>query len=312
MLLRALVVWLVLIVAEAVHGTFRTLVLEPRIGDFTARQFSVLTGSILILIVTYFFIDWIGARSGSQLTKVGVLWVLLTLSFEIGIGRFVAGYSWDRVFSDFNLMAGGFLGIGMLILGLAPRISYSLRRVRPSKFERTRTLPGDDFIATPIGSLTHAITIDCGKKELWPWLVQMGAGRAGWYSYDFLDNGRQRSAKRIVPELQTISLGTVFPAVPGATDGFILLEREPDHFLVLGAFPFDGSYAVTWAFVLERQGINSTRLIVRARANAGYRGLPLWLIRPVHFVMQRKQLLGVARRAESAGKKVHDMEALPA
>jgi hypothetical protein len=104
----------------------------------------------------------------------------------------------------------------------------------------------------------------------------------------------------------------VFPALPGATDGFILLAHEPERFLVLGAFPFDGTYAVTWAFFLESIG-SSTRLIVRARANAGYqsRGLPLWLIRPVHFVMQRKQLLGIARRAEAVSSST-EMAAQPA
>ena len=74
------------------------------------------------------------------------------------------------------------------------------RTVRASRVERARTLAGDELIPRPIGSLTHAITIRRAAREVWPWLVQMGAGnRAGWYSYDFLDNGRQRSADRIMP-----------------------------------------------------------------------------------------------------------------
>jgi hypothetical protein len=133
----------------------------------------------------------------------------------------------------------------------------------------------------------------------------MGAGtRGGWYSYDVLDNGGRPSARRIVPELQRIEVGMIFPAVPGATDGFSLLRFEPARFLVLGWLTAQRVPLMTWAFVLEDTAPGSTRLIVRARAGAGYRffGLPWWLMRPlatsVHFAMQRKQLLGIARRAE--------------
>jgi hypothetical protein len=75
------------------------------------------------------------------------------------------------------------------------------RSVSASLLERTRALPGDEVIPAPIGSHTHAITIHRSPRDVWPWLAQMGAGRrAGWYSYDLLDNGRQPSAGRIVPE----------------------------------------------------------------------------------------------------------------
>ena len=132
----------------------------------------------------------------------------------------------------------------------------------------------------------------------------MGAGRAGWYSYDAIDNGGKRSADRIIPELQTIEVGYIFPWLPGATEGFILLACKPGHALVLGAHAPDGSPVVTWAFVLEARSDGTTRLIVRARGSRSYRlhGLPewvtRWLVPPGHFVMQRKQLLGIARRAE--------------
>jgi hypothetical protein len=128
----------------------------------------------------------------------------------------------------------------------------------------------------------------------------MGADRAGWYSYDFLDNCGRPSAERILPELQKISVGMLFPALPGATDGFFLLAYEPERFLVLGALPHNETHAVTWAFVLQQITPTETRLIVRARANAGYgfHGLPLVLVKLIHFVMQRKQLLEIAQRAE--------------
>src|SRR5919108_4204972 len=95
------------------------------------------------------------------------------------------------------------------------------RSVRATREEKAHPLPGDELIPDAIGSLTHAVTIRSGPHEVWPWLVQMGAGtRAGWYSYDVLDNGGRPSATRIVPELQGVTAGMLFPAVPGVADGF--------------------------------------------------------------------------------------------
>jgi hypothetical protein len=178
--------------------------------------------------------------------------------------------------------------------------------VRATREEKSRALPGDERIPQAIDTLTHAITIRRAPRDVWPWLVQMGAGsRAGWYSYDRLDNGRQPSAMRIVPELQHPSIGSIFPALPGVTDGFTLLAIDPERMLTLGWLAPDGTAQVTWTFVLDEVSPGVTRLLVRARGGPGYRfhGLPLPLtklvIRVVHFIMQRKQLLGLAARAEA-------------
>src|SRR4051812_5917010 len=106
------------------------------------------------------------------------------------------------------------------------------RSVRATLAEARRPLPGDELIAEAIGSFTHGVTIDRPPGDVWPWLVQMGAGtRAGWYSYDFLDNGRRPSADRIVPDLQAIGAGALFPALPGVTDGFHALKLEQERYL---------------------------------------------------------------------------------
>ena len=185
-------------------------------------------------------------------------------------------------------------------------MSETWRSVRATREERTRVLPGDDRIPDAIDSLTHAVTIQRPPRDVWPWLLQLGAGsRAGWYSYDWIDNGRQPSAERIVPELQHPAIGTIFPALPGATDGFTLLALEPERVLMLGWLGPRGSPEVTWTFVLRQVAPDVTRLVVRVRGGPGYRfrGLPLLLtravVRVVHFIMQRKQLLGIARRAET-------------
>ena len=110
----------------------------------------------------------------------------------------------------------------------------------------------------------------------------MGAGsRGGWYSYDCLDNGWQPSAKSIVPELQHVAVGSLFPALPVTTEGFTVLAIEPEHVLVLGWPAADGTPEVTWTFVVEEMATGVTRLLVRSRGGPGYRfhGLPLLLTR---------------------------------
>jgi hypothetical protein len=184
--------------------------------------------------------------------------------------------------------------------------------VRATADERARVLPGDGLIPQAIDTLTHGVTIRRAPRDVWPWLVQMGAGcRGGWYSYDWLDNGRHPSATHIVPELQQPGIGTIFPALPGMTDAFTLLAIEHGRALTLGGPAPDGRPEVTWTFVLDEMAPDMTRLVVRARGGPGYRfhGLPLLLtrivVRLVHFIMQRKQLLGIKRRAESTPADTH-------
>jgi hypothetical protein len=138
----------------------------------------------------------------------------------------------------------------------------------------------------------------------------MGAGRAGWYSYGRIDNGGRASEDRIVPELQQLRVGDIFPGKPGITDGFVVLGYEPERFLILGWPSPAGPPIVTWVFVLREPEPGCTRLIVRVRAGEGYRlpcGLSRWMMKTLvplgHFIMQRKQLLGIAQRVEARARK---------
>jgi hypothetical protein len=178
------------------------------------------------------------------------------------------------------------------------------RSVHATRTERARALAGDEWIPRAVDTLTHAVTIGRPPGDVWPWLVQMGAGsRAGWYSYDWLDNGRQPSARRILPELQHPAVGTVFPAAPGRSDGFLLLALEPPRSLTLGWPGPGGEPNATWAFMLDEAAPGVTRLLVRVRVGRGYPSGPVLplvrgVVRSIHFIMQRKQLLGIATRAE--------------
>ena len=198
----------------------------------------------------------------------------------------------------FGLMMTAILGV---LAGLAIRANL---QVRATAAEYAQNLTGDALIPNPIGVVNHAITIPRPPHDVWPWLAQMGAGRAGWYSYDFIDNGGRRSADRILPEFQNVMVGSVLPALLGAKDVFVVAQCEPEHSLVLSWRLPDGRYQTTWAFVLEQPRPDQTRLIVRGRVASGYRtyGLPqgvaLLLGRPAHFIMQRKQLLSIRHRTE--------------
>ncbi len=128
-LLRGAAVWLLIAVAETVHGTVRTLWLLPLVGDLRSRQIGVLTGSVMILLIAWATIRWIGARETRQLLGIGALWVILMLAFEAGLGR-ALGMPWERLLSDYNPWKGGFMLAGLAVLGLAPLIGFRLRARR--------------------------------------------------------------------------------------------------------------------------------------------------------------------------------------
>lgn len=128
---RAFVVWLLMMAAESVSGVMRTLVLVPVVGDFRARQIGAVAGSLIVLVLAYLLIDWLGAGSG-HLLAVGTFWLFLTGGFELGVGRFGFGYSWQRMLEDYDVRRGGLLAFGMIVLLLSPLIVASLRHRRDS------------------------------------------------------------------------------------------------------------------------------------------------------------------------------------
>jgi hypothetical protein len=98
--LRSIAIWLVFIIIESLNGTIRTLWLVASLGDLLAHQVSFVTGSLLILMIATIFVRWLKISNFSQAIGVGVLWMLLTVMFEIGLGRFVLGYSWAQIAAD--------------------------------------------------------------------------------------------------------------------------------------------------------------------------------------------------------------------
>jgi len=293
-----------------------------RMSDQPARLVSlpVMIPGLALFVFGFGYPHFLEATSWLTYTYSAPLGLLPcpTLSALLGVtlmfGLFRQG-AWGLILGFAALLYGAIgafrLGVGIdvvLILGGALLVGASVlagRSVRADQREQLARLPGDDLIARPIERLTHAITLHRPRRDVWPWIAQMGAGcRAGWYSYDFLDNGRRPSASRIVPELQDLEPGMIFPALPKATEGFRLLSFERDRWLVLGWGPPGRQPTVTWAFHLGEADAGETRLVVRVAGGEDYRfhGLPIFLTKPlvrlVHFIMQRRQLLGIARRVE--------------
>jgi hypothetical protein len=185
------------------------------------------------------------------------------------------------------------------LLGVLVTYPVSRRLVCPLVDEAMRSLSGDELVADAKIRWNHAITIRAHPADIWPWLVQMGCRRAGWYSYDGLDNGGVPSAERIVPELQRVQTGDIFPMTPKAKDRFVVRVVEPDRALVLG----DDAGQMSWAFVLEPAGETTTRLITRSRGAIDRLALGLMLKvfwHPLDFGMQRRQLLNLRRLVETA------------
>ena len=130
-LLRGTAVWFLIALAETVHGILRTLFLQPVVGDQASRQIGVFTGSLMILLIAYAAIGWIGARGTRPLLTLGLMWVLLMILFEVGVGR-ALGLSWARIISDYIPWKGGFMLLGMLVLAFSPLIATRLRSLHSS------------------------------------------------------------------------------------------------------------------------------------------------------------------------------------
>ena len=198
--------------------------------------------------------------------------------------------------------------------------------------EAVKVLPGDELVPEPTSCDTRGITIDAPPETVWPWLVQMGYGRGGWYSYDAMDM-KGSSSDSIVPELQQLAVGDTVPTDPAG--GFLVKVVEPERALVLFVDPeivaarrggttdvreapgvaLSGRFLETatppqfsaaWAFVLEPLDGGRTRLIERFRARIEATSPGSRFLGPVLgfgvFVMTQRQMIGIRIRAEKLAR----------
>jgi hypothetical protein len=197
----------------------------------------------------------------------------------------------------------------ILLAALLAMVVVYVFRIRPwhlrwgtTVAERLESLPGDSLTPEPVGSAEHAVTVHAPIAQVWPWLVQIGRDKGGFYSYAWLENlvgCHLHNADRIVPELQNLKAGDgvwLHPSVPPLTVEIL----EPGRCMVLGS---NTGQPGTWAFYVKKLDENTTRLLIRSRgtlkpgllSRLGY----YLVFEPCHFIMERKMLLGIKRRAEA-------------
>jgi hypothetical protein len=180
--------------------------------------------------------------------------------------------------------------------------------------ELARSMPGDEIVNRPIFNATRVVTINARPQDIWPWIVQIGFGRAGWYSYDMFDNLGRHSSERIVVELQHTKVGDLVPLGPGEGSGMLVKEFAPNRSMLWWA---GKNEQTTWAWGLYPTFDGATRLVTRVRAPFSWRQpmSAVWLLldEVADFPMMRKCLLGIKRRAETqAAADVRRSPSVPA
>lgn len=174
------------------------------------------------------------------------------------------------------------------------------------------TLPGDDIVPAPKLESTRAITIDAPVSEVWPWVVQLGQGRGGFYSYQSLENlagCKIVNADQIIPEFQSVEIGDKVRLGPDGYPAFDVADVMPEVALILQGDIQDAQENITtwiWIFYLHPINEHVTRLILRTRltyADSVGNSL-MWRVftDPISFNMERKMLQGIKSRVETQSK----------
>lgn len=208
--------------------------------------------------------------------------------------------SWQKLNSYYQI-----IGIGSRLIREASmhHLEAALGKL-PLPDDDERPLPGDELLPGAHYALTHHINIEAPPELVWPYLMQMGCDRAGWYSIDWLDNGGVPSVDHLVPGWKKRNVGDRIAATP-AQDGFfeVLATAENKYFVMGGETQrFGGPFKMTWAFILEPIGEDATHLISRTRAESS----PKWaewlmgnvIYPPVHGFMSIAQLKHIRQLAE--------------
>lgn len=166
--------------------------------------------------------------------------------------------------------------------------------------EATGRMPGDDLIGSAGFVATRAISIAAPPDSVWPWLVQVGVGRAGFYSYDWIDNLGHDSAQKVLPQFQRPSVGDLAaPMTSKTNDGSAFRVASVDEPRAL-VWSKPGS---TWAWRLTRDETGGTRLVTRLKARyelGPFLPVTVMLMEIGDFPMMRRMLLGIAERATRA------------
>jgi hypothetical protein len=163
--------------------------------------------------------------------------------------------------------------------------------------EVKRSLPGDEIVDKPSFNATRAVTIHAPAQNIYPWIVQMGVSRAGWYSYDLLDNLGRRSAESLLPEHQNIQIGDLIPVSRDGKQGTWVKYLRKDKWVLW----WDKNGATSWVWEIHPEEEGSARLITRVRVKYKLFSTAILfnlLIEIFDVLMMRRSMFGIKRRAE--------------
>jgi len=164
--------------------------------------------------------------------------------------------------------------------------------------EIKRTMPGDEIVGEPSFNATRSVSINAPAENIYSWIVQMGVGRAGWYSYDLLDNLGRPSAEVILPAHQTIQVGDVVPMSPDGKQGMSVKDFSNNEWMLWWDKIGDSS----WVWEIYPDGESHSRLVTRVRVKYRWFSPAILfnlLIEFFDIMMMRKCMLGIKRRAEA-------------
>ncbi|GIF42828.1 SRPBCC family protein [Actinoplanes xinjiangensis] len=173
--------------------------------------------------------------------------------------------------------------------------------------EAAAPLPGDELLTEPDLQSTRAVIIDAPPAAVWPWLVQMGSGRGGAYTYDWIENLfglGMHSADEILPQFQHLAVGEVLPLGPDGP-GMRVEIFEPEQ--TLSFCSEDGNWV--WTFHLRPDSPGKTRLLSRNRiaapaASWASRLVTRFVMEPGSLIMERRMLLGIKERTERTTSRI--------
>lgn len=189
-----------------------------------------------------------------------------------------------------------------ILLGI---VLFYLTRFRPWQLrwgatdeEINRSMPGDDIVGKPSFNATRAVTINGPAESIYPWIVQMGTTRAGWYSYDVLDNLAKPSAESVLAEHQNIQIGDVIPMSPDGKQGMWVRDFKKNKWMLWWDKQGDSS----WVWEIYPEGEAHSRLVTRVRVQYRWFSPTIAFNSLIEFfdiLMMRKSMLGIKRRAEA-------------
>jgi hypothetical protein len=205
-------------------------------------------------------------------------------------------------------IAGGVVVTGVVGVAGLGLTRDKLRNWGATRGEVARYFPGDELVPDATYVSTRAVSVDAPRSAVWPWLAQIGYRRGGLYSYDWLDRLfgylDAPSAETVLPEFQYVKAGDTIPM--GRGPSWPVRIAEPERALVLE--PVAGR--ITWSFYLLPLGDGATRLVTRVRcappASLAER-VTMPIMNAAAFLMTRRMLLGIKRRAEALAR-AHEVE----